>query len=210
MKSVAPLQSVSPFPTDRLGDAELVQAVLQGNSEAAGLVWDRYSPLVRSVLRGNLGLDADVEDLLQEVFMVFLRSASELRSQSALRSFLVAVAVRLVLVELRRRRVRRWITLSPDGELPEAAARPEDVEGAAALRGLYRLLERMPHRPRVAFVLRHVEGLELNEVARALNVSASTVKREIGRARKAIFTRAKRSEPALWQFLSRFEEDADA
>src|SRR5215831_17525965 len=101
--------SVSPFPRERLGDSELVEAVARGDAAALGVAWDRYSHVVRSVLRSNLGLDAAVEDLLQDVFIAFLRGASGLRDPSALRGYLVSVAARLVLVELRRRHVRRWV-----------------------------------------------------------------------------------------------------
>lgn len=207
-QSVASLtkRPVSRFPLERVGDAELVQAVGQGDREALGVVWDRYAPLVRSVLRANLGFDSASEDLLQEVFIIFLRNAAEIRAGGALKAFLTTVAVRVVLVELRRRRVRRWVTLTPTGEIPERAASPSDDEGRAALGGLYRLLDRMPPRRRVAFVLRHIEGLELAEVAEHLKVSESTAKREVVKARESIFARAERSEPALWTFLSRLQE----
>ncbi len=201
--------SVSRFPRERLGDSELVEAVARGDTGALGVVWDRYSHVVRSVLRSNLGADAAVEDLLQEVFIALLRGASELRDPSALRAYLVSVAVRLVLVELRRRRVRRWVMLSPKGEVPEVPSAPSDLDGTLALRGLGRLLELLPPRRRVAFVLRQVHGLELTEVAAALQVSESTVKREVSRARRAIVARAKRVEPSLWEYIQRVDEGAD-
>jgi RNA polymerase sigma-70 factor (ECF subfamily) len=196
---------VSRFPHERLGDSELVEAVARGDAAAVGTVWDRYSDVVRSVLRSNLGFDPAVEDLLQEVFIAFLRRAGELRDRSALRAYLVSVAVRLVLVELRRRRVRRWVTLSPKGEVPEAPQAPSDLDGTLALRALYRLLEALPPRRRVAFVMRHVHGLEVTEVAALLKISESTVKREVRRARHAIFTRAPRVEPSLWEYIRHIE-----
>lgn len=210
MSAIAKRQpSVSRFPRDRLGDSELVEAVARGDTAALGVVWDRYAQVVRSVLRSNLGVDAAVEDLLQEVFIAFFRGAATLRDASALRPYLVSVAVRLVFVELRRRRVRRWVTLSPRGHVPEVASEPSDLDGALALRGLYRLLEQLPPRRRVAFVLRQVQGLEIAEVAAALRTSESTAKREVSRARRAIVARAKRLEPSLWEFIRRVEEGAD-
>src|SRR5262249_55386220 len=134
-----------------------------GKSEAAGVAWDRYAGLVRSVLRGSLGIDAAVEDLLQEVFIIFVRSAVEMRGGSSFRAFLIGVAVRLASVELRRRRVRRWVVLSPTGVLPEVPSAPSDMEGMEALRILHRLLEPMSARARHAFVLRHVHDLEMGE-----------------------------------------------
>ena len=196
---------VSRFPHERLGDSELVEAIARGDVDAVGTVCDRYSDVVRSVIRSNLGFDPAVEDLLQEVFIAFLRRAGELRDRSALRAYLVSVAVRLVLVELRRRRVRRWVTLSPKGEVPEAPQAPSDLDGVLALRGLYRLLEALPPRRRVAFVMRHVQGLEVTEVAALLQISESTVKREVRRARHAIMTRAPRTEPSLWEYIRKIE-----
>jgi RNA polymerase sigma-70 factor, ECF subfamily len=191
---------VARFPSDRLGDAELVQAVVRGDVDAVGVIWDRYSTLVRAVLRGALGPDSSVEDLLQDVFFAFLRCARDLRDANALRAFLIAVAARLVTVELRRRRVRRWATLSPTDEMPDSAVMPRDFAGLETLRGLYRILGKMPHRRRLAYALRHIQGFEISEVAKALNVSESTAKREVARAKEAIQLRA-RSEPALWQYL---------
>jgi len=200
---------VSRFPQERLGDAELVEAVTRGDSGAAGVVWDRYSALVRGVLRSNLGPDPAVEDLLQEVFIVFIRGAAELRKAGALRPYLVSVAVRLVLVELRRRKIRRWVTLSPSGEVPPIPVAPRDISGTMALGALYRLLEGLPERRRVAFVLRHVQGFDVAEVALALGVSESTAKREAARARGSIVRRAERREPALWEYIRALERAQD-
>jgi RNA polymerase sigma-70 factor (ECF subfamily) len=198
-EGVAP---VSRFPYERLADAELVEAVARGDSHAVAVIWDRYAPLVRSVVRASLGPDASAEDLVQDVFVAFLRSAETMRDASALRSFLIGVAVRLVALELRRRKIRRWVTLSPSGSLPDTPVAPRDVEGRQALEALYRLLERMPNRRRLAFVLRVVQGCEILEVAAALGVSDSTAKREVIRAQEQLLRQANR-EPALLQYIER-------
>ena len=195
---------VSRFPYERLSDAELVRAVAQGDNHAVAAVWDRYAGLVRGVLRSSLGLYADVEDLLQEVFIGFVRGAPNMRSGDALRSYLVGVAVRRVMVELRRRHVRRWVMLSAHGELPEPrAVAHQSEEARQVLQALERVLDRLPPRRRLAFVLRHVEGLEVTEAARALAVSEATIKREVSRARATIARRAQASEPLLWEYMQR-------
>ena len=201
--------TVARFPNARLSDAELVAAITQGENEALGVIWDRYAGTVRAVLRSSLGYDADVEDLLQEVFIAFLQGAARLRSADSLRGYLVGVAVRLVMGELRRRRVRRWVTLQPAEELAQAAAPISyDEDAKAAVHALYRLLDAMPARRRLAFVLRHIEGMEVIEAARVLSVSESTIKREARKARSAIELRAQRSEPRLWQYMQTLDSDA--
>jgi RNA polymerase sigma-70 factor (ECF subfamily) len=192
-----------------LSDAELVAAIAQGDNEALGAVWDRYAGSVRGVLRASLGAHADCEDLLQEVFIAFLRGASRLRSADSLRGYLIGVAVRLVMGELRRRRVRRWVSLAPADELAEYPAPVENNDATEVLRALYRVLDRMTPRRRLAFVLRHVQGMEVIEAARVMGVSDSTIKRESRRAREQILTRARKDEPRLWEYLERINAAVD-
>lgn len=202
LKLAAVPSAIARFPAERLSDAELVRAAAAGDSEAVGVVWQRYAPLVRGVLRGALGPDHAIEDLLQEVFVGFLRGAKNIHEGAALRGYLVGVAVRLAALELRRRKIRRWVMLTPTGMLPERGAPPADAEGRAALDALYRVLDGVSARRRLAFVLRHVEGLEILDVAATLGISESTARRELERARTYVHKRGER-EPALKPYLAR-------
>jgi len=65
----------------------------------------------------------------------------------------------------------------------------------------------MPHRRRLAFVLRNVQGLEVADVAQALDISESTAKREISRAKEVIRVRS-RGEPALGNICKASREAA--
>jgi RNA polymerase sigma-70 factor (ECF subfamily) len=193
--------AISRFPAERLSDAELVRAAAAGDGDAVSVVWQRYASLVRGVLRGSLGPDHALEDLLQEVFVGFLRGAKNIHEGAALRGYLVGVAVRLAALELRRRKIRRWVMLTPTGVLPERGTPPADAEGRAALDALYRVLEGVSTRRRLAFVLRHVEGLEILDVASTLGISESTARRELERARTYVQKRGER-EPALEPYLA--------
>jgi RNA polymerase sigma-70 factor (ECF subfamily) len=195
-------QRVARFPAERWSDAQLVSDAARGDTQALGAVWDRYAGMVRGVLYGALGADGALEDLLQEVFMVFFRAAAagRIRDGNALRGYLVGVAVRLVALELRKRRVRRWVGLSATGELPDLPVSPADDESREALRALHRVLDQLSTQRRLAFVLRHVQGMELLEVAAALKISESTARRELGRAQKQLAALA-RSEPALGRYF---------
>ena len=75
----------SPSPAE-MTDADLVLAVVEGNKAALRAVWDRYITAVRSTLRSCLGRDHAVEDLAQEVFLSFYRSAGRIRDPSALKA----------------------------------------------------------------------------------------------------------------------------
>lgn len=190
------------FPVDRAGDAQLVEAAARGDRAAMAEVWDRYSSFVRRVLHGVLGPDSAVEDLTQEVFLAFVRGAHTVSDGSKLRGFLAGVAARLALMEIRRRRVRRWLTLFPTDDLPEQPAPAQDRDGQEVLAALDRVLSGLSQRRRTAFVLRHVQELEMLEVASALSISESTLRRELSRAREQVLRGATR-EPALADYLAR-------
>lgn len=193
--------AVARFPVDRAGDAQLVEAAALGDRSAMAEVWDRYSDFVRGVLHGALGRDGAIEDLTQEVFLAFVRGAKSVTDGAKLRGFLAGVAVRLAAMEIRKRRVRRWLVLSPTGELPEPGAAPHDAESQQVLGALQRVLSGMSQRRRMAFVLRHVQEMEMLDVAAALDISESTLRRELGRAREHLLKAAGR-EPALAQYLA--------
>jgi RNA polymerase sigma-70 factor (ECF subfamily) len=105
-----------------------------------------------------------------------------------------------VALELRKRKVRRWVGLSPTGELPDLPVAPTDDEGRESLRALHRVLDRLSTQRRLVFVLRHVQGMELLEIAAALKVSESTVRRDLTRAQKQLAALS-RAEPALARYL---------
>jgi RNA polymerase sigma-70 factor (ECF subfamily) len=172
-------------PDDELVRAFLVQQAHSDgarDSWAAAAIWNRHAPMVFRILARGLGPSGGVEDVAQDVFMRVFAQIRTLRDQTVLRSFIVSIALRILKWELRRRRVRRWVRLSEWGELPEYPVRPDDSEARQALQRFYRILDTLSAKDRTLFVLRHIEGLSLGEVAVAARVSVATVKRHLAKA----------------------------
>ena len=163
-------------------DLELARALIDGTSNAAEAAWERYAPLVHRIVSRAIGPDAEVEDVTQEIFYRLFSRIRTLRKPEALRSFVISFAIRIVKWELRRRRARRWLTLSETGDVPDEQLMVMDAESRYALRRLYTLLDRLSTRERLVLVLRHVEGMTLEEIAEAMELSLATVKRGLRRA----------------------------
>ena len=102
--------------------------------------------------------------------------------------------------ELRRMRVRRWIRLTPVGELPEVAGPGVDPEAREAAWRFYRLLERVSVEDRALFLTRYVEKLEIGEVAAVVGLPLSTAKRRLARATRRIGAKMSR-DPALARYV---------
>lgn len=202
------LASVLPFPRAEgapraLDPAELVHALLDGDIEAQGMLWDRYAGTVRAVLRRSLGPGSDVEDSVQEVFIQFFRSLKSLREPAALSGFLVGISIRIARGELRRRRIRRWFSLTPDGEIPDPPDASTDTGREQARRAivrLYAILDSLDDESRLLFVLRHIERLDLADVSTATKLSLATVKRKLARVTPIVLARA-RADGELSRFV---------
>lgn len=195
LAKVVPLLAVAkpPAPQRWATPAELVDALLSGEPEAESVLWDRYSPSVRAVLRRALGPRAEVEDALQEVFIRFFRALAGLREPSALGSFLIGIAVRVARGVLRKRRIKSWFRLTDTGEVPERVEDDPAAERARlAVARLYAILDTLDDESRLLFVLRHIEGLENAEVAACLDISVATVKRRLARVTPVVFACARK------------------
>jgi RNA polymerase sigma-70 factor (ECF subfamily) len=180
--------------------AAVLERVISREPAAVAWLVDEHSPVVRQMLVRVLGDNHDVEDLVQETFLVVLRQARTLKNPSALRSFVVSVAIRLARNELRRRSVRRWVGLETVTEPPLVGG--HDPVTAEQVRCLYRVLDRMDADSRLLFLLRYVQGLELTELAEVAACSLATLKRRLARA-EARFGAIAKAEPALRDYIEK-------
>ncbi len=187
-------------------DAELVTRAAQGDAGAIATIWLRHHVLVRSVLLSTLGPDQEIDDLVQDVFLELLRAVKLVRDGMALPAILARIAVRRAGMALRKRRVRSVVVSLPWMDVPEVPVGPADIDGRMALATLYRLLDKVKPRHRIAFLLHFVQGLDIAAVAEALEVSLSTAKRAVAAGREKLVRLARR-QPRLRRFLSGVEED---
>lgn len=187
------------LPVAYADDRALIEALGARHPAAVRALWDRYAELVRRLLRRTLATDL-VDDALQETFLRLVAKLPALEQVDRLRSFVVGVTMRVAREQLRRRKVRRWLSLTRDGVMPERPARAEDFTAAEALARLDALLARVDANTRVLFVLRFVEQTPAVEIAEAMGWSLATTKRRIRRARDRIERIAAR-DPVLADYV---------
>ncbi len=185
-------------------DAALVGAIRAGQGAGGAAMYDRHHQYVRRVLVRVLGPAAELDDLIQDVFMAAIDSIERLEDPHALRPWLAGIAVRCARVEIRRRTRARWFPLFDRSELPEVEAPVSSPELDETVRLTYAVLGKLAADERIAFALRFIDGMELVEVAEACNVSLATTKRRLQRARKKFVTMAL-TYPELADWLEEVE-----
>jgi RNA polymerase sigma-70 factor, ECF subfamily len=166
-------------------DAPDVDAVASDNVDA---FIRAYSPYVARLAYRLLGRDEEVDDVVQDVFVAFLRFRHDIREPAAVRSWLATTTVRTVHKRLRTRmrRVRALLRLEGDNTHSEALSQGVSPEDHTALTRIHNALDGVPTKVRIAWVLRYLEQETNEDVARLCRCSLATAKRRIALANQAV------------------------
>jgi RNA polymerase sigma-70 factor (ECF subfamily) len=190
---------------NELADDVLMGRLAEGDASALEPLVGRWQGPVRRFLRRMLGDTEEAEDLAQETFLRIFQSAAGYRPEGRFRSWLFRIAGNLARNEIRRRRLRRILSLEALAErvfptaggeggasgadhiLPRAEDDPaRDLEASRRRAALQAALLTLPARQRQAMILRHWEGLRQRETAEILGVSEAAVEGLLWRASVAL------------------------
>jgi RNA polymerase sigma-70 factor (ECF subfamily) len=133
------------------------------------------------------GADLDVEDMVQEVFLVVSRKLASFRGDGSFASWMFEITRKVVANHRRRQRRRFWYAGTDQEELESLPSQSEDPASQLDRRRLiglvYRALDRLPEKYRTVFVLYEIEDLSTLAIAELCQLNRSTVKVRLLRAR---------------------------
>lgn len=172
-----------PLPPANL--AALVERAQRRDPTGEAELFQHFAPGLVGMLERLLGSVVDAEDALQDTFVVALSQLDRLREPAAIGGWLTGIAVHQAQRRFRRRRLLRVFGLDRgvrDAGLAELAAPSTPPDVRQTLRQLNDQLNALPQSLRLPWMLRHVEGESLPDVARACGCSLATTKRRIAAA----------------------------
>jgi RNA polymerase sigma-70 factor (ECF subfamily) len=178
-----------PKATSELDDLSLAHA-RRGDGRAQRRLVEQYErPVFALLSRMLVGSDRTlVEDLAQETFLRTFRALSTFDSAGPARlsTWILTIATRLALDELRRKRPP--LTSLDDAVGLPADSAPSELERERLRRAIVAALDGLNADQRAVFVLREHHELEYDEIARALEIDLNTVRSRLFRARTALRT----------------------
>ena len=176
-------------------DAALVLAAQGGDAVAFGEIVRRYQRAVYRVAYGLTRNSSDADDLAQETFVRAYQAIGRFRVGEPLYPWLSRIAVNLAYSLYRRRRRRPETALEPLVEAGRQWASPDDPVGEAEGREFDRHLQsafgELSKEHQAVMVLRVVEEMSYEEIARTLGVPIGTVMSRLARARGELKQRLK-------------------
>src|SRR4051794_11557359 len=171
-------------------DAELIAAVLQGDTASFEPLIVKYSPRVFATARRYARRESEVEDIVQEIWLKSFNKLASFRGDAPFEHWLMRLTVRTCYDFLRGHQRNRETAFSEltepeDDWLNRFVTRPEDAnESAAAARQLVeRVLEQLSPAARLVITLLEIEERSVKEIAELTGWSVPLVKVRAFRAR---------------------------
>jgi RNA polymerase sigma-70 factor (ECF subfamily) len=177
-----------------LTDAVFVTRARSGDADAFRILVDRHSrPLFRLAFRMT-GNEQDAEDVVQESFLRAFRQLAKFDERASFGTWLYRIASNcsLDLVRSKKRRSERMAT-APEGgggemedlmaALPSDSPTPERMALSGEVRDKVTVaMNELSATERTAFVLRHFEGMNIEDVSRVLGCQPGAAKHSVFRA----------------------------
>jgi RNA polymerase sigma-70 factor (ECF subfamily) len=170
-----------------LDDAALVRASQQGDRDAFGVLISRHAQSILSLTTRMLGA-AEAEDVAQDTFVAAYKALPTFKLDSKFKTWLYRIGVNKCTDALRARRPNTSLDAEPDDSAVMLEAADHDtplsqLEQAELAWALDQGIQALPLVYRESFVLRHVEGLDYDEMSAVLGVKRDTLKMRVYKAR---------------------------
>lgn len=170
--------TVTMFPAGHASeDARLVRDARQGDEGAFARLYERYARVIHAVLLARAPR-ADVEDLVQEVFLSAWNRLDALRDPAAFGGWLAMIA-RNRATDFHRRAVESV-------ELPDDLMAHDGTAARAEALGVLEIIAGLPDAYRETLLMRLVEGLTGPEIAERTGLTPASVRVNLHRGMKLL------------------------
>lgn len=185
-------------PTPALGpvdEADLIARCRAHERAAHDELYHRFRRQVAANLYRVLGDRTDLDDLVQEVFVIAFRGLERFRGDARLSTWIYRICVNVALGRIRTRKrkppaigVADLDAAAIDPSMTERPETPErSLERQQDQARVYRALETLAPKKRIVLYLHEIEGLDLKEIAYLVDSNPVTVRTRLFYARREFY-----------------------
>ncbi len=173
-----------------MNDDASIRAVLSGQKDAYGALVVRHSHRLFRVAYRITGNEADADDVVQEAFLRGYRKLESFESRSDFGTWIYRIAVHCALDKIASRKTDESSQIADENDseqhtvqLADMAAGPDRILLSGEIGALQEMaMHGLTPIERTAFVLRHLEGDSMDEIATALGIAPNSAKQAVYRA----------------------------
>lgn len=181
---------------DDVTEAELISRAAIGDGVAFEAIMRRHNRLLFRTARSIVRSDVEAEDVVQEAWMRAWRALAKYRAESKISTWLVRIAANEALGRLRRKKAQviplEAAMMSSEPEIQAALSDDPDrgpepsVQRLQTRELIEAQIDLLPEAFRTVFMLRAIEEMSVEEVAKALEIPEATVRTRFFRARSLL------------------------
>ena len=146
-------------------------------------IWSVYQPRLSTFIHKHIADTADVDDVLQEVFVKIHTHIASLRDEEKLQSWVYQIARNAIMDHYRQQRRSQSLAIVQETEENDSVFDDAVHELAPCIR---EMVEQLPEKYRQALLLTEYEGLTQKELSVRLGISFSGAKSRVQRAREQL------------------------
>jgi RNA polymerase sigma-70 factor (ECF subfamily) len=176
----APADTAALVQADE-GLASLVRAIATKRPGSDRILVDRFKGHIGRLLTRMLGPGPDIEDLMQDVLFRVFQRLHKIDPPDALPGYVTSVTVLVAREAIRKRKRSRWLSFFSNQELVDLTSTHGSADVPEDVRSFYGAMAKLSTHSRLCITLRYVEGMGLEEMGAAMDLSLATVKRHLKR-----------------------------
>lgn len=168
-----------------LSDIELVKNTLSGDRMAYRDLVEKYQQRIYSIAYGVLHNREDALDVCQDVFIKAYRKLEKFRGDSSFYTWLYRIAINMAIDYRRKRKIGVEVeyddAIGPDEEIEQPGMKTasdipsESLDRKEMNELVMEAIEMLPDEQKAVIILREIEGLAYDEIAKTVGISIGTV-----------------------------------
>ncbi len=171
-----------------MDDAEIIRKILSRDRHALAQFYRTWSPRLGKYIATKVGSPNDAEEILQDTLFAFLEAARDFAGNASVKTFLYSICRHKIIDFYRRKKIKHTVF----SRLPELEAlvspvlNPEaELDAVLVKEKIRNVLGALLPRYREVLILKYLDDLSVEEIARRLTITFKSAESQLFRARKA-------------------------
>ena len=173
-----PLKIITLYKNEKL----LISRAASGNAQAQRFIYEHYAPKMLSVCRQYIRDLQFAEDVMVQGFVKVFKNLENFRNEGSFEGWIRRIMVREAIDYLRK---KQFVVF--DGEAMDTSTQKQvDFSTSLEIEEIQALIDSLPEGYKMVFVLYAIEGYKHQEIAEVLQITESTSKSQLYKARKVL------------------------